>query len=110
MYDEKEMLRICKKYNIDVVKKDGLPLYMGEEMNEDFSFANLMKVPTPMFKESIVTTSESFNFTLPVHREQSDDYNDYARSGLSSLRYKSEKSDDEFAFMISTDNKNKFAA
>lgn len=46
---EEETLRICKKYNIDVVKKEGLPLYNGEDMDENFSFENLMSESIPLF-------------------------------------------------------------
>lgn len=51
MYKEEETLRICKKYNIDVVKKEGLPMYNGEDMDENFSFENLMSESIPLFGE-----------------------------------------------------------
>lgn len=110
MFNEEEMLQICKKYNIEVVLKQGLPLYMDKEMNEDFSFEDLMNTSTPLFEENIICSSESFNFTLPIYRDHSNEYNDYTRNSLNSLKYKNEKIDNQFNFTISTDNKNKFAA
>lgn len=42
LYDEKQMLEICKKYGIETVKKNGMPLYKGKEMDENFSFSEMM--------------------------------------------------------------------
>ena len=42
-YNEEEMLRICEKYGIETVEKEGAPLYLSKEMNEDFSFNKIMK-------------------------------------------------------------------
>ena len=88
MYNEEEMLRICKKHNIDVVKKEGLPLYNGEEMNENFSFENLMHESILLFDTDIISSSECFNFSLPVYYDHSNEYN----------------------FVIPTNNENKYAA
>lgn len=43
MFNEKQMLDICKKYGIDVAEKDGYPLLMGEEMDENFSAEEMMQ-------------------------------------------------------------------
>ena len=45
LYDEEEILRICKKYGIKTVKKNGMPLYKGKEMDENFSIAEIMHEP-----------------------------------------------------------------
>lgn len=42
-YNEEEMLRICEKYGIKTVEKERAPLYPGKEMNEDFSFNEIIK-------------------------------------------------------------------
>lgn len=42
LFDEKEMLDICKKYGIDVVEKKGYPLCNGQEMDESFSVRDIM--------------------------------------------------------------------
>ncbi|MDU2197562.1 MAG: hypothetical protein E7E21_03965 [Peptostreptococcaceae bacterium] len=110
MFNEEEMLQICKKYNIEVVLKEGLPLCMGKEMDEDFSFEDLMNASTPLLEENIICSSESFNFTIPIYRDYSNEYNNYAGTSLNTLKYKNEKIDSQFNFTISTDNKNKFAA
>ena len=36
LYDEAEVLRICKKYGIETVKKEGYPLYMGRKWMKHF--------------------------------------------------------------------------
>ena len=51
MYDEKQMLEICKKYGIETVKKEGYPLYMGKEMDENFSIAEIMREPMTIMEE-----------------------------------------------------------
>lgn len=45
LYDEKEVVEICKKYGIKTVKKKGMPLYKGKEMDENFSFSEMMHQP-----------------------------------------------------------------
>lgn len=42
LYDEKEVVEICKKYGIEVVEKEGYPLYQSKEMDENFSIAEIM--------------------------------------------------------------------
>ena len=42
LYDEKEVMEVCKKYGIETVKKNGMPLYKGKEMDENFSIAEIM--------------------------------------------------------------------
>ena len=110
MYNEEETLRICKKYNIDVVKEEGLPLYNGENMDENFSFENLMSESIPLFGEDIISSFECFNFSLPVYYDHSNEYNDYSRTSLNNLEYKNEKDNNECNFVIPTNNENKYAA
>lgn len=43
LYNEDEVKRICAKYGIETVEKEGYPVYMGEEMDENFSFAEMMR-------------------------------------------------------------------
>lgn len=43
LFNEQEIIEICNKYGIEVVKKSGFPLYMGEEMDENFSVEEMMK-------------------------------------------------------------------
>ena len=51
LYDEKEVVQICKKYGIETVKKNGAPLYMGKEMDENFSFSEMMHLPVEFVDE-----------------------------------------------------------
>ena len=48
-YNE-EVLRICKKYGIETVEKEGYPIYMGKEMDENFSFSEMMCQPVDFEK------------------------------------------------------------
>lgn len=45
LYNEKEVMEVCKKYGIETVKKNGMPLYKGKEMDENFSIAEIMHEP-----------------------------------------------------------------
>ena len=45
LYDEKEVVEICKKHGIETVEKKGYPLYQGKEMDENFSIAEIMREP-----------------------------------------------------------------
>lgn len=45
LFDEKEMLELCKKYNIETVKKEGYPIFDGEDMNDSFMISSIMNVP-----------------------------------------------------------------
>ena len=38
-------MEVCKKYGIETVKKNGMPLYKGKEMDENFSIAEIMHEP-----------------------------------------------------------------
>ena len=42
MYNEDEVKRICEKYGIETVEKEGYPIYMGKEMDEHLSFSEMM--------------------------------------------------------------------
>lgn len=48
LYDEKELMEVCKKYGIKTVKKKGMPLYKGKEMDENFSIAEIMHESIPI--------------------------------------------------------------
>lgn len=43
LYNEDEVKRTCKKYGIETVEKEGYPIYMGKEMDENFSFSEMMR-------------------------------------------------------------------
>lgn len=51
MFDEKQMLEICKKYGIETVEKKGYPLFQGKEMDENFSIAEIMREPVTIMEE-----------------------------------------------------------
>ena len=41
LYNEEETIRLCKKYGIEMVEKEGGPLFLGEEM-DDLFFLDMM--------------------------------------------------------------------
>lgn len=43
--NEEEVLRICKKYGIETVEKEGYPIYRDKEMDENFSISDIMHEP-----------------------------------------------------------------
>lgn len=51
LFDEKQVLEICKKYGIETVRKKGYPLYQGKEMDESFSIAESMREPVTIMEE-----------------------------------------------------------
>ena len=50
MCNEDEVKRICEKYGIETVEKEGYPIYMGKEMDENFSFSEMMRQPVDFGK------------------------------------------------------------
>lgn len=51
LFDEKQVLEICKKYGIETVRKKGYPIYQGKEMDERFSIAEIMREPVTIMEE-----------------------------------------------------------
>ena len=51
LYNEKEVVEICKKYGIETVRKEGYPLFQGKEMDESFSIAESMREPVTIMEE-----------------------------------------------------------
>lgn len=51
--DGNEVKRICKKYGIETVEKEGYPIYMGKEMDENFSFSEMMHEPVILKSEAV---------------------------------------------------------
>lgn len=52
MFDEKEVVEICKKYGIETVRKEGYPLYQGKEMDKNFSIAEIMREPVAITEDN----------------------------------------------------------
>lgn len=74
LYNENEVVDICQKYGIETVEKEGFPLYMGEEMDEEFSFSEVMHEVNPEYEDG-VSSSSSFEISVPVHFEPQYSYN-----------------------------------
>lgn len=51
LYNEEEVLQICKKYDIETVEKEEYPLYMDNEMDENFSFSKVIHQPVKFIDE-----------------------------------------------------------
>lgn len=91
LYDKEEMLRICKKYGIETIKKEGAPLCLGEEMDDDFSFEQIMREPCLFDDENIVISSEKVSFTMPVYSYNDKKYNNYHATRTQKIEYANEE-------------------
>lgn len=110
LYDIEEMLRICEKYGIETIEKEGAPLYLGKEMTEEFSFEQMMREPFVIRDDNIVTSSENFSFTVHVCSYNNKGYNDYHSKETKKIDYMGENSDNNIESCIQCDNVNIFAA
>ena len=72
LFNEKEMLNICKKYGIDVVEKEGYPLYDGDEMDESFSMDDIMNDTYNITMSTKIIYSNTIELELPITFENSD--------------------------------------
>lgn len=110
LYSKEEMLRICKKYGIETIKKEGTPLYLGKEMTDDFSFEQMMREPCLFEEEKVIISSEKVSFTVPVYSYNNKKYNDYHTKGTQKIDYKNERNDNNIESHIKCSNVNIFAA
>lgn len=81
MFSEKEMLKVCRKYGIDVVEKDGYPLYNGQEMDESFSISDIMNDSCNIGINEQVIFSEALEINVDIDFES----NDYVNCSLDDL-------------------------
>lgn len=110
LYNKEEMLRICEKYGIETIKKEGTPLYLGKEMNDDFSFEQMMREPCLFDDENIVVSSEKISFTVPVYPYNNKMYNNYHTKETQKIDYTNENNDNNIKSHIKCGNVNIFAA
>lgn len=66
LYNEKEVMEVCKKYGIETVKKNSMPLYKGKEMDENFSIAEIIHEPV-VIKDGIC--DEVSDYMKYLHRK-----------------------------------------
>ena len=110
LYNEDEVKRICEKYGIETVEKEGYPIYMGEEMDENFSFSEMMRQPIT-FKDDIITlSSETITLSLPICVEPLFYNNCYPSEYENKISCEKECDFDKITSSIPYDNQNKFAA
>lgn len=111
LYNEEEVLRICKKYGIETEVMEGYPTYMGKEMNENFSIEEIMREPIPFANNSIICTSGIVKLSLPVFVENTFlPYTEHLSTGKGTLVYKKESGEEDIVSSIPYNNENKFAA
>ena len=72
LFNEQEMLEVCKKYGIDVVEKDGYPLFKNEEMDDDFSMYNIMHDSCGIDIQEKTLYSKTMNLKIPIEFEGND--------------------------------------
>ena len=84
LFDENEMLEVCKKHGIDIVEKDGYPLYNGDEMNADFSIYDIMHDTCNIAVSEKTIYSGMMQLDMSVNFEV-DEYINYSLNYLNEL-------------------------
>ena len=84
LFNEKEMLKVCRKYGIDVVEKDGYPLYDEQEIDENFSICDIMNDSCNVGINEKIIYSEVLEINIGIDFE-SNDYANCSSDGLDKL-------------------------
>lgn len=109
LYDEEEVLRICKKYGIETEVTEGYPTYMGEEINESFSIADIMYEPVKLTRD-VYVSSEIVTLSIPVILDRGSCLNCYPTEYREGIVYKKDSEEEKIISSIPRDNENKYAA
>lgn len=111
LYNEEEVLRICKKYGIKAVKKSGYPIYEGKEMDENFSVEEILREPIINSGNVLVVRSKaSISMPFPIDPDAQEIWNSYPTECHTNLIYESGPRDNRLVSSISYDNQNSYAA
>lgn len=105
LYNEEEVLNICKKYGIETIETEGYPIYMDEEMDENFSIAEIMHEPI-----KTIHSSDFVKISMKTSKNMSLSCNFYNSEIVPSICYEREIDNNTNTSTISCDNKNKYAA
>ena len=108
LFNEKEMLELCKKHSIDVVEKEGYPLFNGIELSPDLSISELLNNPhcTTIEEKTLYSKSAkiSINFNSNIIIENTDNTN---------IEYFNVVKDNKYSLVVSSidsDSENNWAA
>lgn len=77
IFNEKEMIEVCQKYGIDIIEKEGYPLYDGNEMNETFSMEDIMHDTYTISIDEKTIYSKTLELKVSVIFERNDLINCY---------------------------------
>ena len=105
LYNEEEVLNICKKYGIETVETEGYPIYMYEEMDENFSIAEIMHEPI-----KAIHSSDSVKISMSVSKNNLSNCNFYDSATVATIFYERETDSNTNTSTISCNNQNKYAA
>lgn len=105
LYNEEEVLNICKKYGIETIETEGYPIYMDKEMDENFSISEIMYEPM-----KTIYSSDSVKISMKVSKNLLSNCNFYNSEAVSTICYEKEIDCDINTSTISCDNQNKYAA
>lgn len=109
LFNEKQMLDVCKKYGIDVIQKDGFPLYQGVEMDENFSVDEIMYETSSFVGSGNVIFQEMVS--IPVFFESQEMYNYITTECTMQINLpKADKETVRMTSSILSSNPNKYAA
>ena len=105
LYNEEEVLNICKKYGIETVETEGYPIYLDEEMDENFSISEIMHEPI-----KTIRSSDSVKISMSVSKNNLSNCNFYDSKTIATIFYEKENDSQINTSIISCDNQNKYAA
>lgn len=64
LFDEKEVLDVCAKYGIATIKKEGYPLFEGQEMDESFKLSSIFAEPVKPTECTVFSQKVSMELLL----------------------------------------------
>lgn len=105
LYNEEEVLNICKKYGIETVETEGYPIYMDKELDENFSIAEIMHEPI-----KIIHSSDCIKISMKISKNTLSNCNFYNSETVSTVVYEKENDGNINVSTISCNNQNKYAA
>lgn len=83
---------------------------MGKEMDENFSFSEMMRQPVNYEDDNIVYSSKTVEFSLPIYIDAPSFCNCYSSIGSNDIVYKKENENVDVTSSIPCNNSNKYAA
>lgn len=110
LYNEEEVLRICKKYGIETVKRSGYPAYVDKEMDENFSVDEMLRQPVVSVDNTLISFSQATLMSPPISFDTQGSWNFYPSECSPNLIYEKGTPDIQLTSSISCNDPNSYAA